>query len=85
MIVLQALDKPLAAMIEAGKIDPPDGWPLDPSLQADIRDIAVGKELGVPALDVARLPLHWVGAALTRLEAERQMNERQASKSKKGR
>lgn len=60
--------------------------PIDPDLDACLRDIRVGKELGVSAIDVRyRTPLRWVGAALIGLEARRVVNERAAERASKRR
>lgn len=73
---MQSLDPQLHAFaMREGKVSP-----LPPDLAANLRDIAVAKELGIPATDVRRLPLDLFAAALTRIEAERQMSERQNKK-----
>ena len=58
--------------------------PIDPDLDACLRDIALARELGVSALDVRyRVPLRWLGAAAMNLERQRVVDERRA-KTKRG-
>lgn len=47
--------------------------------------IALGKRLGVPAPLVARLPLHWIAAALVLGKAEQIEHERQAKRAEQAR
>lgn len=74
MIAMAAEQPQLVQMIEAGKIDPPEGWPINPMVLEDINDIRVAEKLGMSALEVRRLPLHWYGAAQTLLALEARQN-----------
>jgi hypothetical protein len=49
--------------------------PIHPDLLIDIDAIRVAEKLGgwVSALDIGRIPAHWVGSARTLMEAERLM------------
>lgn len=71
---MEARDPRLYAYaLERGQVTP-----LPPDVAADMRDIAVGQELGVPATSVRALPLHWVGTALARIEATAMLNQPKA-------
>jgi hypothetical protein len=65
--------------IVAGTLPEPDWWDIqDPVLDADLSAMSIAEELGgwISALDVRRLPLHWIGSAQTRIRVRQLANER---------
>lgn len=50
---------------------------VDPLLDQDILDIQIAETLGVSALDVHKLPMHWVKAAIVFNEAKALLHKKE--------
>lgn len=61
--------------------------PIPADLDADLMEIRIGQRLGIPAMAVSRVPLHYVRAAtiemkVESLEAERQRKRIESQRKK---
>lgn len=57
---------------------------LRPDTEQDLFDIQIAEILHVPAPLIPRLPLHWVGSAMTLLDARARIAEAQRKRVSRG-
>lgn len=55
---------------------------VDPEVDRKLMYIQVAEVLNIPVPDVGKIPAHWVGTALIKLEAQGIFNEKKAKKKK---